>query len=145
MASKSIVTREGVRDIYDRHAKIYDLTVWFYYLAGMRIGHWRRMTVDALGLEPGDTVIEVGCGTGLNFSLLERVVGNEGKIIGIDISQAMLDRARERVRAAGWTVARRRGGLRRGGWTDRKLLRLRVLFARDRIVLRIRAGAPDRR
>ncbi len=30
------------------------------------------------------------------------MVGNEGKIIGIDISQAMLDRARERVRAAGW-------------------------------------------
>ena len=102
MASKSFLTREEVRDVYDRQAKIYDLTVWFYFLAGMRIGHWRRMTVDALGLEPGDTVVEVGCGTGLNFSLLERVVGNEGKIIGIDISQAMLDRARERIRAAGW-------------------------------------------
>ena len=68
----------------------------------MRIGRWRRMVVDALSLRPGDTVVEIGCGTGLNFSLLERSVGGEGKIIGMDISEAMLERARERVRAAGW-------------------------------------------
>jgi demethylmenaquinone methyltransferase/2-methoxy-6-polyprenyl-1,4-benzoquinol methylase len=102
MASEGFLTREEVRAVYDRQAKNYDLAVWLYYLAGMRIRHWRRMAVEALGLEPGDTVVEVGCGTGLNFSLLEQAVGNEGKIIGIDISQAMLDRAEERVRAAGW-------------------------------------------
>jgi demethylmenaquinone methyltransferase/2-methoxy-6-polyprenyl-1,4-benzoquinol methylase len=102
MTSKGFLTREEVRDVYDRQAGIYDLAVWFYYLAGMRIGRWRRMVVDALSLRPGDTVIEIGCGTGLNFSLLERAVGGEGKIIGMDISEAMLDRARERVRAAGW-------------------------------------------
>ena len=102
MASKSFLTREEVRDVYDRQAGIYDLAVWFYYLAGMRIGRWRRMVVDALSLRPGDTVVEIGCGTGLNFSLLEQAVGDEGKIIGMDISEAMLDRARERVLAAGW-------------------------------------------
>jgi ubiquinone/menaquinone biosynthesis C-methylase UbiE len=102
MDSKGFLTREEVRDVYDRQAGIYDLAVWFYYLAGMRIGRWRRMVVDALSLRPGDTVVEIGCGTGLNFSLLERAVGDEGKIIGMDISEAMLDRARERVRAAGW-------------------------------------------
>lgn len=102
MTSKSFLTREEVRDVYDRQAGIYDLAVWFYYLAGMRIGRWRRMVVDALSLRPGDTVVEIGCGTGLNFSLLERSVGGEGKIIGMDISEAMLERARERVRAAGW-------------------------------------------
>jgi demethylmenaquinone methyltransferase/2-methoxy-6-polyprenyl-1,4-benzoquinol methylase len=102
MASKSFLTREEVRDLYDKRAGIYDLAVWFYYLAGMRIGRWRRMAVDALALRPGDTVVEVGCGTGLNFSLLERAVGSEGKIIGIDISEAMLERAKARVHAAGW-------------------------------------------
>jgi demethylmenaquinone methyltransferase/2-methoxy-6-polyprenyl-1,4-benzoquinol methylase len=102
MASKSFLTRDEVREVYDKQAGVYDRAVWFYYLAGMRIRHWRRMAVEALGLEPGDTVVEVGCGTGLNFSLLERAVGNEGKIIGMDISQAMLDQARARVRAAGW-------------------------------------------
>jgi ubiquinone/menaquinone biosynthesis C-methylase UbiE len=102
MAKKSILTRDEVRDVYDRQAGIYDITVWLYYLAGMRIGRWRRMVVDALSLHRGDTVVEIGCGTGLNFSLLERHIGNEGKIVGVDISEEMLNRARERVRAAGW-------------------------------------------
>jgi ubiquinone/menaquinone biosynthesis C-methylase UbiE len=102
MAGDALLTREEIRDTYDRHAGIYDRAVWCYYLVGMRIGRWRRMTVDALSLGAGDTVVEIGCGTGLNFSLLEQAVGSEGKIIGMDISDAMLDRARERVRAAGW-------------------------------------------
>ena len=71
MAKKSILTRDEVRDVYDRQAGIYDIAVWFYYVAGMRIGRWRRMVVDALSLHPGDMVVEIGCGTGLNFSLLE--------------------------------------------------------------------------
>lgn len=102
MTANRLSTRAEIRDTYDRHAGIYDLTVWCYYLVGMRIGRWRRMVIDALSLRPGDTVIEIGCGTGLNFSLLQRAVGREGRIIGVDISDAMLDRARERVRAAGW-------------------------------------------
>jgi ubiquinone/menaquinone biosynthesis C-methylase UbiE len=102
MSGQDFLTRDEVRDVYDKRAGIYDLAVWFYYLAGMRIGRWRRMAVDALSLQPGDTVIEIGCGTGLNFSLLERAVGSEGKVIGMDISEAMLDQARARVHAAGW-------------------------------------------
>ncbi len=102
MAGKHVLTRDEVRDAYDRHAAFYDLAVWFYYLVGMRIGRWRRMAVDALSLRPGDTVVEVGCGTGLNFSLLEHAVGSDGKIIGVDISEAMLERAEARVRAKGW-------------------------------------------
>ncbi len=102
MTRKDFLARDEVRDVYDKRAGIYDLAVWFYYLAGMRIGRWRRMAVDALSLHPGDTVVEIGCGTGLNFALLERAIGSEGKIIGMDISEAMLDRARDRVRAAGW-------------------------------------------
>lgn len=102
MAVPSDLTREAVREVYDKQAKFYDLAVPLYYLAGMRIGHWRRMAVDALRLAPGDTVVEVGCGTGLNFALLEEAAGRDGKIIGVDISQAMLDRAAARVRAAAW-------------------------------------------
>ena len=102
MARKSFLTRDQVRDVYDKRAGIYDLAVWSYYLAGMRIRRWRRMAVDTLALRSGDTVVEIGCGTGLNFSLLEQAVGATGKIIGVDISEAMLDQARNRVRAAEW-------------------------------------------
>lgn len=95
-------TRKRIREIYDRYAGAYDLAVPLYYLAGMRINRWRRMVVDALELRPGDSVVEVGCGTGLNFALLEQRVGQSGKVIGIDISSAMLDRARARVNSERW-------------------------------------------
>jgi ubiquinone/menaquinone biosynthesis C-methylase UbiE len=36
----------------------------------MGYDHWRRLSVEALALGPGDTVVEIGCGTGLNFALL---------------------------------------------------------------------------
>jgi demethylmenaquinone methyltransferase/2-methoxy-6-polyprenyl-1,4-benzoquinol methylase len=68
----------------------------------MRIGLWRRKAIEALALRPGDTVVEIGCGTGLNFALLEKAVGSRGRIIGVDISEAMLERAEARVRDAGW-------------------------------------------
>lgn len=51
----------------------------------------------------GDTVVELACGTGLNFPLLERAVGSEGRIVGVDLTDAMLDRARARVARKGWT------------------------------------------
>ena len=102
MAGESAATREDIRAVYDRYAGVYDLAVWLYYLAGMRIGRWRHIALDALALRTGDSVVEIGCGTGLNFALLERTVGDQGKIIGVDISEKMLARADDRVRAAGW-------------------------------------------
>jgi len=68
----------------------------------MRIRHWRRLAVEALALQAGETVIEIGCGTGLNFALLEQAVGHQGRIIGVDISEAMLERAKTRIAAAHW-------------------------------------------
>jgi ubiquinone/menaquinone biosynthesis C-methylase UbiE len=94
--------REEAREIYHKGARFYDSIVWLYYAAGMRIGLWRRKVVEALSLRPGDTVVEIGCGTGLNFALLEQVIGSEGRIISVDISEAMLGRAKLRARDAGW-------------------------------------------
>ena len=56
----------------------------------------------ALLLRAGDTVIDLACGTGLNFPLLEDAVGQDGTIIGVDLTDAMIDQARERVEAANW-------------------------------------------
>lgn len=103
MAGKDFLTRDEVRDAYQRWAKFYDPAVYFFYhLVGMRVGHWRRLTVKALKLRHGDTVVDIGCGTGLSFALLEQAIGSEGKIIGVDISEAMLEIAEERARSAGW-------------------------------------------
>lgn len=51
----------------------------------------------------GETVIDVACGTGLNFEPLREAVGSQGRIIGVDISGGMLALARERSEARGWS------------------------------------------
>lgn len=96
-------TQEEVRAVYRKRARNYDLTANLYYLAGFREQHFRKMAVEALRLKPGDTVVEIGCGTGLNFSLLQNKVGRGGRITGVDLTDAMLARARKRVAAKGWT------------------------------------------
>jgi SAM-dependent methyltransferase len=48
--------------------------------------------------KPGSTVIDVGCGCGATMIELAAKVGPSGKVIGIDISESMLGRARERLR-----------------------------------------------
>jgi len=63
----------------------------------------RALGIQRLGLAPGHTVVDVGCGTGLSFSLLREAVGDEGRVIGLDASPDMLDRSRRRIERAGWT------------------------------------------
>ena len=53
--------------------------------------------VEELGLQPGQTVIDLGCGDGLFFGPLSRVVGEEGTVIGLDIEEEMVKVARETV------------------------------------------------
>lgn len=101
--SGSFTTRDEIRDVYQRWASIYELAVYGCYLLGFPIGRYRRLVIDALNPQPGDTVVEIGCGTGMNFPLLEARIGKSGRIIGVDLSEAMLERAEARIRAAGWS------------------------------------------
>lgn len=95
-------TRKHVIQKYRDRARHYDLAMTLYYLIGFREWAYRRKAVQALRLREGSTVVEVGCGTGLNFSLIEQVIGQEGRIIGIDVTDAMLAQAKRRVEAHGW-------------------------------------------
>jgi len=95
-------THESIIKAYRKYAKNYDFIVNLYRLIGIRIEKYRRLAVDGLELSKGDTVLEFGCGTGLNFSLLEDAIGPTGKIIGVDITDKMLDQARKRIEACGW-------------------------------------------
>lgn len=62
----------------------------------------RRRTVARLALEPGQTVLDVACGTGLSFGLLQAGVGETGRIVGVELSPDMLALARERCAREGW-------------------------------------------
>lgn len=63
---------------------------------------FRRRSVAALGLEAGDSVLEVGCGNGNSFARLREAVGPEGRVVGVDYSPGMVEAAARRVEAAGW-------------------------------------------
>jgi ubiquinone/menaquinone biosynthesis C-methylase UbiE len=57
----------------------------------------RKKAVQRLALRPGETVLEIGCGTGRNLPLLCDAVGNDGQVIGVDASSGMLARAQQWV------------------------------------------------
>lgn len=65
--------------------------------------HWRELLIDQLPAGRGDTVLDIGCGTGLCLPLLHQKVGPTGTIIGIDASDQMLTVAADRVTENGWT------------------------------------------
>jgi SAM-dependent methyltransferase len=68
---------------------------------GPSMAEERRIARLLLSLSPGDGVLDVACGTG-NFSRdFARVVGAEGLVVGIDVSETMLRRAVADTRAAG--------------------------------------------
>lgn len=87
--------RDRSLDAYRRHAATYEAATDVFT-------PFRRLAVDALALRPTDTVVDVGCGTGLCLSHLRELVGPHGHVIGIDQSPDMLERARRRVEAYGW-------------------------------------------
>jgi demethylmenaquinone methyltransferase/2-methoxy-6-polyprenyl-1,4-benzoquinol methylase len=84
---------------YDRGARFYDA------VSGERLVYRRGRVagINLLGLQKGDTVLDVGCGTGLNFALLVDAVGASGRVIGLDQSAAMLDMAHRRITANAWS------------------------------------------
>lgn len=95
-------TTDELISLYRRRARNYDFSANLYYLIGFRETAYRRKAVAALDLQPGDTVVEIGCGTGLNFPLLQQAVGPHGRIIGVDLTDAMLAEAQRRVLRHGW-------------------------------------------
>jgi len=94
--------QEYIIQTYRKRAANYDLTANLYYLFGYREWAYRKMAVQALKLRPGDTVLELACGTGINFPLFQRYIGPTGRIIGVDITDAMLEQADKRVADQGW-------------------------------------------
>lgn len=84
-----------VRGMFDRIAGVYDL-MNSAMTAGMH-HRWRARAVDAAAVGPGDSALDVCCGTGDMTLELARRVGPEGRVVGSDFSERMLDLARAKA------------------------------------------------
>ncbi len=82
---------------YDKFAQVYDLfsPKWYYHKA-------RDYSIKQLQLNEGDTIINLPCGTGQNFEYIQKYLNNTGLIIGIDLSDGMLNKAEQKVKKNEW-------------------------------------------
>src|SRR5580698_8334282 len=95
--------QERLIETYRKKAKHYDITSRLYPAPGYPQRAQRLRAVRALGLRPGASVVDVACGTGLNFDLIEEAIGPGGRLIGVDLTDAMLARAQDRIATNGWS------------------------------------------
>jgi SAM-dependent methyltransferase len=65
--------------------------------------HYRRLAVARLAPSPGEVILDVGCGTGLNFAAIVDAIGPSGRLIGVELNPSMLGLARARIARHGWT------------------------------------------
>jgi phosphatidylethanolamine/phosphatidyl-N-methylethanolamine N-methyltransferase len=85
--SVAAVENDFVEGVYDKLAFVYDLTF------GPTLHPGRLQAIERMNIQPGERVLEVGVGTGINLSLYPR----EAAVTGIDFTPSMLEKARERA------------------------------------------------
>jgi len=96
--------REGnrndlIRHIYDRRAPCYNRVV--NILSCGQDGPYRKEAVKRLYLKGGECVLDLGCGTGLNFPHLIEWIGPGGSVYAVDASRGMLGEAQKTARLMG--------------------------------------------
>lgn len=88
---------KNIEKIYaGKVAKRYDFSMPPFFLL------WKRKAIKDSSLKKGDTVLVFCCGTGLDFSFILEKIGDEGKIAGVDFSDEMLLKAKEKIKNEKW-------------------------------------------
>ena len=94
---------ENVLKRYTKVAPRYDRVVGLSAkLAFYPLERYRREAVGMMNVDPGATVLDIGCGTGLNFAYIEERIGPRGRLIALDYTPAMLEQAARRCNENGW-------------------------------------------
>ncbi|GHO81778.1 hypothetical protein KSD_95490 [Ktedonobacter sp. SOSP1-85] len=88
----------------------YDLLVRWVVMSGKE-HTFRQMAADVAQLQPGETVLDVGCGTGTQALVAKKRVGELGQVCGIDPSLSLLAGARRKATRAGLSIDFQPGGI----------------------------------
>jgi len=83
----------AAQSFYTRYARLYDAVA----RRAPGVARLRERAVDALDPRPGETVVEMGCGTGANLPHLRDRVGPSGRVVGLDFAPGAVALARERT------------------------------------------------
>jgi SAM-dependent methyltransferase len=87
----------------ERALERYDAQAETYHRRTAGGDHFRRQAVSRLAPCPGEVILDVGCGVGLNFEAIQGAIGPSGRLIGVELNPRMLEMARARVEQHGWT------------------------------------------
>lgn len=107
-------SKDQTRAFYNKISRVYDL------LSERSEAPVRNCALALLKAGPGESVLEIGCGTGHSLVALAKAVGANGRVFGLDLSDQMLKLAKLHVAKAGLLdrVALRRGDATRLPWGD---------------------------
>jgi len=76
------------------------------------------MVVDKLALKPGDRAVHIGCGTGYYTALMAHCVGPSGRVLAIEVDEALAAEARANLASMPWVEVRCGDGRDAGGAAD---------------------------
>ncbi len=87
--------RAALIDGYSRSAPIYDQTAGMTYLGAL----WKLL--PRVKVAPKPSILDVGCGTGINLLEAARVLSPCSRLLGIDLAPGMVEEARKKAAVAG--------------------------------------------
>ena len=89
--------KEAIR-YYDKLASVYDLvsSKWYYHKP-------RELAIKEMGLDKNQLILNLPCGTGQNFEYFQEYMVNTGRIIGVDLSKGMLQKAEDVIKKNNWS------------------------------------------
>ena len=95
LTARVLTTRAETRAFYNKISKIYDL------MAEHSEGPIRQKCLRKLAPTAGETLVEIGCGTGHVAASLAQSAGDSGRVYAVDLSGGMLDQTRRLLASQG--------------------------------------------
>ena len=125
------VTTQQTRGIVMNWGGFYDLVMWLLTLGRERA--LRQQIASFIGYQPGEKVLDVGCGTGTLALVAKERVGKTGSVHGIDPASRQINRARAKAARRGLTVDFQLGMVEKLSFPDKTFDVVQSTFAIDHV------------